>query len=241
MSEKDALSIYKLLIAKIDTLSGAKDPDDFEIDLNTAVDFYNKMSAQLPESIGIALSPMKIEPSEFEKNATDDVNEISNANSNLWEAAGVSQVMDSARLTGATAVRAAMIFDGLYATKPLLAQIEARVNRWINYVLPNNGMRVKYIEVTPYTKDDKIKAMKEAATLGIPVKMQYASLLGLSPLDVFSMAYLENDILGLHEKWIPLQNSYTQGAADITGAPEKDDGELSDEGEKTKDQDKNKM
>lgn len=241
VSEKDALSIYKLLIAKIDTLSGAKDPDDFEIDLNTAVDFYNKMSAQLPESIGIALSPMKIEPIEFEKNATEDVNEISNANSNLWEAAGVSQVMDSARLTGATAVRAAMVFDGLYAIKPLLAQIEARVNRWLNYVLPNNGMRVKYIEVTPYTKDEKIKAVKEAATLGIPVKMQYASLLGLSPLDVFSMAYLENDILGLHEKWIPLQSSYTQGANDIAGAPEKDDGELSDEGEKTKDQDKNEM
>ena len=42
MSIKDKLSIYKLLVAKIDTLSNAKEPDDFAIDLNTAVSFYNK-------------------------------------------------------------------------------------------------------------------------------------------------------------------------------------------------------
>lgn len=239
VSEKDALSIYKLLVAKIDTLSGAKDPNDFEIDLNTAVDFYNKMAAAVPESVGIVLSPMSVEPIEFEKNATEDTNEISKANSNLWEAAGMSQVMDASKLTGASAVRAAMIFDGLYALKPLLAQIEARVNRWLDYVLPNNGMRLKYLGVTPYTKDEWIKTVKDAASLGLPVKLQYASLLGISPLDAFSMAYLENDVLKLHEKWLPLQNSYTQNGVDTGGAPEKDE-PLSDEGEKTKDQEKNK-
>lgn len=240
ISEKNALDIYKLLIAKIDTISGAKDPDDFAIDLSTAVDFYNKMAAQLPEQVGIVLSPMTIEPINFEKRATEDSNQISKSNSNLWEAAGVSQVMDQSKLTGATAVRNAMIFDGLYSTRPLLAQIEARVNRFLDYVIPDNKMRLKYMDVTPYTKDEKIKAIKEAATLGLPVKLQYASLIGLSPMDTYALTYLENNILNLSDNWMPLVSGYTQGAATSDGgAPQKDITELSPEGLETRDKDKN--
>lgn len=238
---KDALSIYKLLVAKIDTLSGAKDPDDFAIDLNTAVDFYNKMAASLPEEVGIVLSPMDIKPIEFEKHASDDTDEVSQAMSNLWESAGVSQVLDAKRLSGATAVKMSTIADGLMATKPVLPQIEAWVNRFLNIVIPNNGMRIKYMDITPFTKEDRLKSLKDAATLGIPVKLQYASLLGISPLDANSMAYLENEILGLHTKWVPLQTSYTQSSNEGNEALEKDLGDLSDEGEKTRDQDKNKM
>lgn len=241
-SLKDQMSIYKLLVAKIDTLSNATDPDDFAIDLNTAVDFFNKMSNTIPPSTGIVLSPMEIIPINFEKTDSDDVNQISKANSNLWEAAGVSQILDNDRLTGSTAVTAAMRFDSLYGIKPLLAQIEARVNKFLDYVLPDNGMRVKYLPITPYFKDEAIKQTTEACTLGLPLKTQLATLMGMSPLDMHSMLYLENDILKLQDKFIPLQTTYTQGGDSGTGgAPTKDDGDLSDEGAETRDKDKNKM
>lgn len=239
-SLKDKLSIYKLLVAKIDTISGAKDPDDFAVDLDTAVDFYNKMLRNVPEEIGIVLSPMEITPINFEKHETDDVNQIAKANSNLWEAAGVSQILDNDKLTGASAVRAAQILDGLYAQNPLLWQIQARVNRWIDFILPDNGMRVKYIPVTPYNKSEKITELKDAASLGLPVKIQYASLLGISPLEAYSMSYLENNILKLQDNWMyPLQSSYTQTADGGSGGQEKDVTELTDEGDKTRDGEKN--
>lgn len=242
VSEKDALSIYKLLVAKIDTLSNAKDPDDFAIDLTTAVDFYNKMAAQLPEQIGIALSPMAIEPINFEKSATEDTNQIAKSNANLFEAAGISQIMDRSKLTGASAIRAAMIFDGLYSTKPLLYQIEARVNRFLDYVVPENKMRVKYMpDVTPYTKQEKISQLKDAASLGLPVKTQYLALMGVSPMDGYALSYLENNILKLQDSWqYPLQSSYTQGVNSGV-KPEKNETDLTDEGEKTKEQEKNKQ
>lgn len=237
---KDQLSIYKLLVAKIDTISGAKDPDDFAIDLNTAVDFYNKMASKLPDEIGIVLSPMEVTPINFEKSDADDVNQISKANSNLWEAAGVSQILDNEKLTGASAVRAAQILDGLYAQNPLLWQIEARVNRWLDFILPDNGMRVKYIPVTPYNKSEKIAELKDAASLGLPVKMQYMSLLGVSPLEAYSIAHLENNILKLQDNWMyPLQNSYTQPGENESGGQTKSVTELTDEGDKTRDGDKN--
>ena len=242
---KDNLSIYKLLVAEIDTLSNAKEPDDFAIDLNTAVDFYNKMVANLPDEVGAVLSPMKITPVEFNKDASSDTNAVSNAMSNLWESAGVSQVLDK-NLTGASAIKFASIAAALMATKPILPQIEARVNRFLDYVLPNNGMRIRYFEgLTPFNKEDKIKQVKEAASLGLPVKTLYCSLVGLSPLDTNSMCYLENDVLKLDTKFKPLQSSYTQSGKTTTksgndGAPEKSDGELTDEGSNTKEKEKNK-
>jgi hypothetical protein len=240
-SLKDKLSIYKLLVAKIDTINGATDPDDFAIDLDTAVDFYNKMLGTVPEEIGIVLSPMDITPINFEQSDTDDVNTISKANSNLWEAAGVSQILDNEKLTGASAVRAAQILDGLFAQNPLLWQIQARVNRWLDFILPDNGMRVKYIPVTPYNKDEKIAELKDAASLGLPVKMQYMSLLGISPLEAYSMAHMENNILKLQDSWMyPLQSSYVQNGENVSGGQTKKTTELTDEGDKTRDGEKNK-
>lgn len=231
-SVKDQLSIYKLLVAKIDTLSNAQNPDDFAVSLDLAVDFYNKINQILPEEIGLALSPMEIEPITFDKDATDETNSISKANKNLWESAGVSQIMDNSKLTGSTAVTAAMRFDALFVQKPLLWQIEARVNMFLDYVLTDNGMRVKYMPVSPYLKDEVIKNVKEACTLGLPMKTQLAVLMGMSPLDMNSMLHLENDILKLQDKMVPLQSTYTQASgSDTGGAPEKPNEELTDDGE----------
>lgn len=240
-SVKDQLSIYKLLVAKIDTLSNTSSPDDFEVSLDLAVDFYNKINQILPEEIGLALSPMEIEPITFDKDYTDETNSISKANKNLWESAGVSQIMDNSKLTGSTAVTAAMKFDSLFIQKPLLWQIEARVNMFLDYVLPDNGMRVKYMDVSPYLKDEMIKQVKDAASLGLPVKTSYLTLMGISPLDGYSLAYLENNILKLQDSWkYPLQSSYTQsGQSDNNGAPTKD--KLTDAGEETRDKEKNQI
>jgi hypothetical protein len=67
--------------------------------------------------------------------------------------------------------------------------------------------------------------------------------MGLSPLDGHALTYLENNILKQHENWkYPLQSSYTQSVdGGNGGAPEKSLDNISDEGEKTRDQEKNKQ
>jgi len=54
------------------------------------------------------------------------------------------------------------------------------------------------------------------------------------------MNFLEEDCLNLGEKLKPFSTSYTQSGND-GGGQEKDQSDLSDEGLKTKDQDKNDM
>ena len=234
---KDELSAYKLLVAKIETLSSTKEVNDFSVDLDTCVRFYNKINQLLPPGLGIVLSPMPIDYIDLKTDATDETNRISESMSNLFANAG-TPILDNTIVNNNTGIKSALLADTLLAQKSLLPQIEAWVNRMLEVMIPNNGIRIEYMpDVSPYNKSEKIKELKEAATLGIPgAATKYSSLLGISPLDSYSFNILEHKILKIQDNWIPLSTSYTQsGTSDTGGAPTKDDDELSDEGAASRD------
>ena len=241
MNVKDSLDIYKLLVMKIPLLN-SKSPDDLALSLSLAKKFYNVALETLPPEIGLILSPgMDIDSVSFDKNATTDTNAISDAYQNIMEETGISQIFDSSRLTGSTSVKMSMLSDALMATKGILPQVTAFVNERIQMEYPNSVAYIKFIEVTTYTKEDRIKTLKDASALGLPVKMEYLTLLGYDPLESMASDWLENKLGLAIDKFIhPLVSSYTQsGDSDTGGAPTKDDGELTDEGESTKDSGKN--
>ena len=223
-SVKDELSIYKLLVARMDTISGSDEPDDFAVDIDTAIDYYNRLAEKLPDCVSSCISPLPIDVIEFKGNTTEDVDMISNSMSNLFKAAGVAQILDSEQLSGDGAFKAALIADSSMALKILLPQIQV----WHNHYLQNHlkhACPIKYIEVTPYTKETVIQQYAEAAQYGVSVKLGYASLLGLDPLEANSLTYLENDCLNLTENWLPLQSSHTQSGLIETEKSEKDNKE----------------
>ena len=241
MNVKDSLDIYKLLVMKIPLLN-SKSPDDLALSLSLAKKFYNVALETLPPEIGLILSPgMDVDSVSFDKNATTDTNAISDAYQNIMEETGISQIFDSSRLTGSTSVKMSMLSDALMATKGILPQVTAFVNERIQMEYPNSVAYIKFIEVTTYTKEDRIKTLKDASALGLPVKMEYLTLLGYDPLESMASDWLENKLGLAIDKFVhPLVSSYTQsGDSDTGGAPTKDDGELTDEGESTKDSGKN--
>ena len=241
MAVKDALDAYKLLVMEIPLLD-TDNPDDYALSLDVAKKFYNKMIESLPEEITAILSPMPVKDINFEKNATSDSNAITDAYRNLVEQAGVSQVMDASKLSGASAEKASIITDVLMGTKGILPQVEAFVNERIKMKYPNALVHVKFTNVTEFTKEDRIKQVKEAASSGLPVKMEWMSLMGYDPLEAMASDWLETKLGLATTKWVnPVKTSYTQSGSDGTsGAPKKDDGDLTDEGAATKDKEKNK-
>ena len=237
---KDALQIYKLLVMKIPMLNSSN-PDDMALSLELARKFYNKAAEDLPEEIGLILSPMEVDSISFDKNATSDTNAIADSYANIMEQTGISQIFDSNRLTGASSVKMSMLSDALMATKGVLQQVEAFVNERIQMEYPNSCAYIKFIDVVTYTKEDRIKDIKEAASFGLPVKMEYMTLLGYNPLEAMASDWLETK-LGLSvDKFVhPLVSSHTQAAgSDTGGRPESNETDLSDSGAETKDQEKN--
>ena len=240
---KDSLDIYKLLVMKIPLLN-SKNPDDLALNLGLAQKFYNKALEILPEEIGLILSPgMDIDSVSFDKNATSDTNAIADSYKNLMEQTGISQIFDSSRLTGASSVKMSMLADAMMATKGLMPQIEAFINERIQMEYANSTAYIKFIDVTAYTRDDRIAQIEKAANAGLPVKQEYMALLGYNPLEAISADWLETKLgLSVTRFVNPLVSSHTQSGSPSNdgGAPQKDDGELTDEGAETKDKEKNK-
>ena len=234
---KDSLDIYKLLVMKIPLLN-SKSPDDLALSLTLAKKFYNKALESLPEEIGLILSPgMDVDSVSFDKNATTDTNAIADSYQNLMEQTGISQIFDSSRLTGASSVKMSMLADALMATKGIMKQVEGFVNERILMEYPNSKAYIKFIDVTTYTKEDRIKTLKDASALGMPVKMEYMILLGYDPLESMASDWLETKLGLAVDKFVhPLVSSYTQsGDSDTGGAPTKDDGNLTDDGAASRD------
>ena len=235
-SVKDALEIYKLLVMRIPMLNSSN-PDDMAISLTLAKNFYNKAVELLPEEIGCILSPMPVDSISFDKSATSESDAISDAYSNLMSNAGVSQIMDSSRLTGQSAVKASMMCDVMFATKGIIQQVNAFVNERIKKKFPSTQMIVKYTDVTAYTKSDRIAELQKACEFGLPFKLELAMMLGQDPLENYAMGWLE-DKMGLAvTRWThPLVSSHTATKDSSNGgAPTKSDGDLTDDGEASRD------
>ena len=235
---KDELSVYKLLVARLQPLSGTDSPDDFEVDVNTAIKYYNRLAESLPESIASCISPLPIEAIEFKDlNTTDDTDMISSSLSNIFKHIG-GVILDNDK-SGTAITNMQTILDMKMGQSTLLPQVQKWINLYFNYVIGEDHAFVKYIDgVSPYTRKEKRKELLESAQNGMPTKLEISILDGKSPLEATSMLYLENEVLGLTSKLIPLANSYVQsgmpeGDTDpITGGrPTEDDTRLTDEGD----------
>ena len=244
---RDELSAYMLLVARLEHMQGSTDPDDFSVDIETAIQYFNKLAESLPDCVSAALSPMPIDAISFKDNNTTENNDmIARSMENIFATSGGYQVLGS-KQSGIAIFDAQILSDTLVALKPLLPQIEHWHNRFLTYIIGEHSI-VKYMMVSPYTKQSFKDALLKDAQYGIPVKMAVAALDGFSPLETLSMQFLENDCLKLHEVWRPLQSSFTGNSGAIAegtdpiegGAPKKDATDLTDEGAETRDQGKNK-
>lgn len=238
---KDELEAYKLIYAKIDTISGTKDVDDFEIDLELANKFYQKLQSVLPANIALAMSPMKLDAINFDTNNANDVNIISKAYENIINANG-GIVLNQNKITNSASFNKALQFDSMDAMAPV-EQINAWINLWILNHLGETSMTVEYSDVSPYFVDDRIDKLLKVAQYGVPVKLELASLLNANPVKERGMSFMEEALgMGTTSWHKPLVSSNVQNGS----LSENGDGsegrseienpeELTDEGQATRD------
>jgi hypothetical protein len=238
---KDNLEAYKLIWAKIGTISGTKDVDDFEIDLDLANAFYQKLQSALPDNVALAMSPMDLGTIDFNSNNATDVNIISEAYENIINANG-GIVLNQNKITNSASFKLALQFDSMDAMAPI-----EQINAWINFYILNHlgetGMVVEFSDVSPYFIDDKIDKLLKLAQYSVPVKLELASLINANPMKERGMSFIENALgIGTTSWATPLVSSNVQSG----NLSENGDGsegrskienpeELTDEGESTRD------
>lgn len=234
----DEQQIYKLITATIPLLKNSDAPDDWAVDVSTALEYYRKLEASLPDYIGCAITPIPLDTIDFSDDQASDTTKVQKATKEVLNTSGGAQILNSSTITGAEAFRAATRADSEFAISPLLGQIQGWTNRMLSY-LTSNSAKVKFFEVSAYTKDAFKESLQKDMNYGYVSALAINSLNGFSELDTLALNHLERDILHLDQKFVPYQTASTQSGKSVDnpegGAPEKSDTELSDEGSKTKD------
>lgn len=237
---KDELEAYKLIYAKIDSISGSKEVDDFEIDLDLANAFYQKLQSALPENVALAMSPMKLDSIDFQSNNANDVNIISKAYENIINANG-GIVLNQNKITNSTSFKLALQFDSMDAMA-VVEQINAWINLWIKNHLGETGMIIEFSDVSPYFVDDRIDKLLKVAQYSVPCKMELSSLINANPVKERGMSYLEKALgIGVDSWNNPLISSNVQSGMNENGdgsegrAKIENPEDLTDEGENTRD------
>lgn len=220
--QKTKMDNFLLLTQKIP--QGDKNElNQFTIDLDLAGEFHDLLSQSVPEGISVALSPMDITATRMEKSRSD-ADMISQAQRNIFSDAGVPQQLFNSATNTAVGINKSIII----AEQIVFAMLR-QVERWINQRLEKESgqykFHIKFLDITSFNEKEKQDQLHKASTSSMPMVTEYAASLGMSPLDLYNKAVLENDILGLHDMLRPLASSHTQ-SNDGAGRPKSNDGEI---------------
>lgn len=234
---KTTLENYAMLVMTL----GIDSEGNWQMDLDKAKDFWRNLDSVLPEEIGSVLSPMPINKISFEKSNTGDTNTISEAEQNLFTAAGVSSLLFNNDKASANALLLSVKADQAI-TFGIVKSIEDVVNRFIQAQSYGKNFKITFLDCSPFNRKEMGDMYLKACQYGLPFISMYAASQGMSQSEVDCMSFLENDVLNLTERFVPLQSSSTQssasvdgeGATDDGGAPEKDIGDLTDSGEQSR-------
>ena len=240
-AQHDENSNYKALSAKVDT-------DDDGIPKMPFADvkqYYDQMAGELPNGIGLLVSPWSISDHSFQENATADRDAALSAVNNFWRSAGMpNTLMGGGTLTTASAMLLAVKPDEALSFS-LLGQFERIINREIKLMNHDYLFKVSFLYQSIFNGSEVQNNLSKGAQYGLAVKMDYAASLGMTPCEIIGASYIEDEILGLSKTvWIsPLVSSNTQsGFTDSDGGrptAEETGGTVGEAGEKTRDNDSN--
>lgn len=215
------------------------DNGEWGIDYGKAKSFFDNMDAVLPEEIGAVLTPMDIEKISFERTHPGTIDTISDAEQNLFTAAGVSSLLFNNAKASSNALLLSIKADQ-ELTYSIVKSIECMVNRFIHRHSYGKNFKVTFLDCSIFTRKEVGDAYLKAATYGLPTLSYYAASQGISQDDLDGMNFLEDDVLELKQRLQPLKNSSTLSASDSdgeVGRPKSDIGELTDAGEQSQERD----
>ena len=236
--QKARVDNYKAIVIEIPI---DKDAVDKPLLTDETLSFFAELNREnMPDDLGLIHAPGNAEAVSFKDNA-NSTNNLSDAVKNLFDNAGVpTQLFSDA--TSSAALKLAIENDAalVYAFYRQCERYFTRLIKLRKYNKPAYKFALRIQDSTVFNRYDVADAMLKASQNGLAFKIDYGVALGKSPSRQLGALFLENNVLKLHEKLIPLATSYTSAGDEITGRPtnESTGDDLSDEREKKESQGK---
>jgi hypothetical protein len=216
---KDSLQNYVILVGKIPYMKNADTANSFQLLLDDAISFGNKISNSLPDECGFVLSPYD-DVTDIHLGSKEQVNSnsVADAEASFFNSSGVNMALFSSEKITEQSIRSSIQVD-----ENLVFGIYRQLERWLNRKLKlclNDDFKVKLLDVTQFNRGEVVKRLKEVAMYGIPVIRELCGTLGMSPLETEFSIKLEVDVMGLQDRLKPLVSSSTLSPDKINGRPQ---------------------
>jgi hypothetical protein len=251
---RETLQNYKFIVQKIPLRENSERNNDFMLDLSMVTNFHNKSASTIPDTVGLLTVPFDVDTIDFSSDKSER-NTVWEAEHEFYSSVGTSSLLFNGDNASQANLSKSIMVDEQEAFA-LVRQIERWVNRKIKHVITGAyKFRVKFLDMSIFNKQEYIDRLLKNAQFGIPVKMMLCSALGLTPSQPTAMAFLENNMLGLVDKFVPLQSAHTQSGKEASeetttanpsgdggedgGRPLSNEDELSESGEEQRNTDAN--
>ena len=228
---------YQLIGFELETKDNSAEANNFKVDPYMAMEYFNLIQKSLPDGVGAFLSPVSFKTIDFNKNGQSKADRVSNSTRNFWDSAGVADVLFSSGATTAGTLKYSMLVD-----TTMLYGLYRQLERWLNRKLKREfkgKVSLKLLDINRLNQVDFVDQHLKLAQYGVPSKLLLASAIGLSPMDSYSLSELENSILDLSTAWKPLSSSHTNSGDEGNENNSKKDEDLSENGEKTRNNESN--
>lgn len=215
--------------------------------------YYAQACNNVPDGVGVIMTPFVMGDLSFAANKQSDDTSLTDAENTFWFDSGTSPlIFGSTKATSSDSLKLSVKPD-IKIAFDVLKQIELYFNiliKKMNYV---NEFEISFNMQSIFDADEIANRDFKAAQYGVAgSKLKYASDLGLEPIDVVSLSYLEDSVLGIGSDIFthPLISSNTLSGGKVdTGANNSTDSEtggrptndskgepLTDNGEKSAEQ-----
>ena len=232
--DREEIGNYMLITQELPMREDSDNNNDFLMDRDMFMYFHNMVADTVPDNVGVVTSPMKLNTVRFDKDRADS-DGVAKAERDFWSGNGTSQLLFNADKSTSQGLLLSVKTDEEIVFGAL-TQIERWVNRFLKFNFKDLMFCINILHVTHFNRKEMFDMYFQAGQFGIPVKNHISAVVGFSPIETMNMAYLENDLLKMHEEFIPLMSSHTMSNEDIanvgtseTGRPAKDASEVSDE------------
>ena len=228
------LSNYKLIAGQI--------PIDDEgiplVDYNTVMQYYHHIANNVGDRVGVALSPFELKEYSFEQSGTTaQIDAVGRANENYFSEAGTSALLHGATNDTSGVTKLAIKVDESFSFG-LMYQCERIVNHYLKLLSGTSKFKIHFLDVSIFNREDKIEQYRSSMNFGIG-KLEFCAVMDIRQHDILAENYIENEIIGINRLFTPMKTASTQSSNDVqSGRPALSDEDISDEGEETRDGEK---
>lgn len=221
--DKTKLDSIKLIHQRIPL---KKDTDEPVFDMKTARIYHDATKKGLPSGIAITTNPLEITQIPFDKSMAREIDTIERAERNIWNSSGISDMIFSNNKASGEALKRSIIAD-----ESLMFPFLVMFSNYINNRISGTRFTLRFLEVSHFGRDEKIKMHKDLLGYGSS-RMEFLALQGYEPIQVLNMLEFEQNVLDIDRYMTPKQTSHTLSGDDnnVGGRPTQEDvgGEVKD-------------